>query len=532
MSLLLLGGCTFQVREAVDGLVGELASRPMDLEPKDPTPLMPKPPPEPPASPDAKGLSDRLKILPELPGSFAPPIRLPPRTAPRPEREAAIENLYQPLPTVRTTLELVPGPEGRPFTLSDLQRIAMAHNPTIRQAGADVEAARGAAVQAGLPPNPNVGYEGDTMNQAHTAGMQGAYIEQTIKTAGKLKLAQAAAAMDFAAAELALRTAQNDVMTQVRGAYFAVLVARAQLEDVVALARLAEEVYRIQIEQVRGDQAAPYEPFQLRVLAVQARSVVVQAQNRHTAAWKQLAAAIGMPGQPPAHLAGDAEIALPVFRHDEVLAQALARHTDVLTAQTRVQKARYNLRLAQVTPVPDVDLRVMVQKDFTTPPFLAVTSVQVGVPVPVWDRNQGNIAQAQANLLRSVEEQERIRNQLTARVAEAFERYENNRTFLEYYRSHILPDQVRTYRGIYERYDKEPERVNLGDIVTAQQTLATSVVGYLTALTAAWAATVDVASFLQTPDLFQLDAAACTPSGLDLSQLPPLGGGRSTSASR
>ena len=83
-------------------------------------------------------------------------------------------------------------------------------------------------------------------------------------------------------------------------------------------------------------------------------------------------------------------------------------------------------------------------------------SVVVGVPVPVWDKNQGNILQAQAAVERLKEEGHRVRTELTSGLAEAFERYENNRVVLGYYRDRILPDLVRFYQGVYERYQREP----------------------------------------------------------------------------
>jgi outer membrane protein, heavy metal efflux system len=514
---LAFAGCTYGVRSEVDRAVCDAAAQPLDLEP-----VLPAPPPPEPAPPiQGKGLAERLRIPPELPGARTPPIQLPPPDAPRAEREAAINNLYQPLPQPVGDLILQPGPEGRPLALADLERLAMTNNPALRQAAADVEAARGAAIQAGLPPNPSLGFEGDQMGSSGTAGQIGGFVEQVIKTAGKLKLARAAAEMDLANAEQAFRAAQNDVMSQVRSGYFAVLVARENVRAAKALARFTDEVYRVQVEQVRSGQlAAPYEPLQLRVLAVQARGALVQAQNRHAAAWKQLTAALGILGMPPRELAGRVDAPLPLFHYDQVLTTILARHTDVATARNSVLRARYNLRLAQITPVPDVDVRVAVQKDYTGSPVLTQVGVQVGVPVPVWDRNQGNIIQAQANLLRAVEQEHRVRTDLTSRLAEAFERYENARTLLDYYRLNILPDQVRAYRGVYERHNLEPDRVSFGDVITAQQTLATTITSYLVTLGSAWTAVVDVANLLQTPDLFQLGQEQCVAPVPELAPLP------------
>src|SRR5262249_32829756 len=160
----------------------------------------------------------------------------------------------------------------------------------------------------------------------------------------------------------------------------------------------------------------------LRAQATQARANLVQARNRRTAAWKQLAATVGLPGLCPVQLCGRIDIPVPAFCYKDVLAKALSSHTDILTAQNSVVQAEFQLEVEKMTPVPDVDVRVMLQKDRTGPPFQLTPSVMVSIPVPVWDRNQGGILQAQAALVRVKEEAHRVRTELTSNLAEAFER--------------------------------------------------------------------------------------------------------------
>jgi hypothetical protein len=75
------------------------------------------------------------------------------------------------------------------MTLAELEQMAVQGNPTLTQAAANVEVARGRAVQSGLYPNPTVGYTGERIGAAGTAGdLQGLFINQTIVTAGKLRL--------------------------------------------------------------------------------------------------------------------------------------------------------------------------------------------------------------------------------------------------------------------------------------------------------------------------------------------------------
>ncbi len=591
LALALAAGCLYPVREKIEKDVCNLSRQPIDLQPwtaEPTTPSMPQaqgavtpthyeeaavPPPTPnkppttprgqpgtgstqtppsgkagqkeegPESGETGGLpppSDRLALPPGLlpGGRILPPLRLPRDPA---EQREYLRRLFPPLPPLGPDPAPIPGPAGRPLTLADLQQLAMSNSPAVQQAAAAVEAARGAAYQAGLWPNPNVGFEIDTAGTTGGAGYVGGFVEQLIKTAGKLQLARAVSTMDLRNAQLALRKAQSDMITRVRRGYFQVLVARENIRLSHLLADFAERAYRSQALVVqRGGLAAAYEPFYLRYLAAQTRGSLVVARNRYISAWKQLAAAMGVPAMPPTEIVGRVDMPLPVYDYDRVLAHVLRYHTDLLTAETSFAQARLNVQLAQVQPYPDVDVRVLVQRDYTGPPFEIAPSLQVTIPFPVWNRNQGGIQQAQANLVQQSEEPHRVRGALTTTLSDAFERYQNGRLQLALYRDLILPDLIRVYTGILHRFHTgEPAQIPGGpgfttvtptpgllDVIVAQGNLASAITAYLTWLDTLWQATVDVTDLLQTKDFFQINGqptpTECLPGVPDLEHLAAL----------
>jgi cobalt-zinc-cadmium efflux system outer membrane protein len=450
-----------------------------------------------------------------LPGANAPPIRFPDDPE---ERQRYLRNLYPPLLPPPTLQPAAPGPEGHPMSLADLQRLGLAYSPAIKTAMAAVEATKGAVKQAGAYPNPQFFFEQDTV-QTFQAGYQGAGVDQVIKTGNKLKLQESAAMMDLQNAKLALRRAQFDLAYQIRTNYFAVLVALESVRINQALYQFAAGIYRVQVATVQGKFAAAYEPLQLRPLVLQARISLIQAQNQYLASWRQLAAGLGLPDMPPSELEGRVDLPIPVFKYDDVLAR-INNHTDVLTALNSVRKARYNLALAKVTPLPDVDVHALVQKDYTTPPFNIVHSLSVTVPVPIWDQNKGAIRQAEGLLRQAEAGVPQARNALINTLADAFNRYETNRVTVELaYRQ--IQDQVVAYRGLRDRRDKVPGDVGFGDVVTAQQTLAGFIAAYVTALGLQWQAVIDVANVLQTDDLFQVAPRVDVAPVPDLDQLLP-----------
>src|SRR6202011_1448938 len=131
----------------------------------------------------------------------------------RAEREGAVARLYPQLPPLAEEPVPLPGPDGRPFTLAELQRLAAENSPALRQAASDVEAARGLLIQAGTYPNPTIGYEVGPNNNNTATGTYAYFFDQVIKTGGKLTLGAASAQMGLENAVLALKRARSDLAT-------------------------------------------------------------------------------------------------------------------------------------------------------------------------------------------------------------------------------------------------------------------------------------------------------------------------------
>ena len=134
------------------------------------------------------------------------------------------------------------------------------------------------------------------------------------------------------------------------------------------------------------------------------------------------------------------------------------------------------LRLAKMTPwVPDISVDASIQHDNTTALFGTAYNLHAGIPIPVFDRNRGNIMSADAALIRACQEYNRTRNELATSLADSFAGYQSQRVLLDYYRTQILQDQVQSYRAIYQRYQEDADTIDFNDVVTSQQTLASAV---------------------------------------------------------
>jgi cobalt-zinc-cadmium efflux system outer membrane protein len=583
--LVLTSGCSWAVREQTNETVRELADHPFDISPE-PVPEPAKPPvqsgstektsliaparsgqtpaPEPPTdvrtailldSPPGSGQRTHPKrddsvqtvswdgpqpgsgklpatppkyelyVPPRLPGSEAPEVKI---SNDRAVAERQIERLYPGLPPLPVEPKVQPGPDGKPYTLADLQRLAAANSPTLRQAASDVEAAKGNVIQAKTYPNPTIGYMQDSSATNNSGGIQAGFIDQPVITGGKQRLGSAMAQKDLDNAMLALKRARNDLSTAVRNAYFTVLVDVETLVVTRALAQFSDEIYRLQTGLLKGTQASPYEPTALRAQTYLNRLAYKQAIASYVYDWKALVATLGLPQLPLSEIAGQVDRFVPYYDYDEVRAYVLKNHTDILSARNGVKKAQYNLKLAQVTPIfPNLDVYAAIEHDYLNPPFGTYQTIAVGLPLAVWDQNKGNIIAGQGALVRASKEQRRVEVTLTNKLATAYENYRNNLYAMEYYRRNVLPDLVRYYRGVFDRRQIDPNSA-FGELVFAQQNLATNVTAYIGILGSLWSSVVTVADFLQTDNLFQTGEKRDLPSLPDfkLLRLSPWVNGR------
>jgi cobalt-zinc-cadmium efflux system outer membrane protein len=467
----------------------------------------PGPTPPPPATPG-------FDLPPSLPGAEAvtPVPRVPPNATPA-VRAKAVADAYPVLNPITS-----PAPSAEAFTLAQFQQIAAEASPVVRQARAESEAAFGQVIQAGLYPNPTVGYQVDQWQPGlrippgepgRNLGQHGGFVNQLIKTAGKLSLAQQVAGYDYVNALVAVRKAHVDVTAAVRTHFFAVLLAQRGVEINRGLAALADEVYRLQLKQVAAGEAAGYEPLPLYAQAVQARNAVTQSEAAARAAWARLAATVGQPDLPYAPVAGAAGVVSPVWDLDELRRRVCEQHTDLLTRRNAVAKAQTNLTLQRKLPVPDIETNTYHQYDTLSRAYQF--GVQVGVPLPLSDRNQGNVRSAVAQIAAAQHGLTAEEQSLRGRLTDAFERYEANAKVVTDLRDKVLPSLQASYRSMVRRWDvDEPGKVTFNDLVVAQQNVAQALQSYLSALTGQWQAAVDVATIAQLDDLY--GGSVTTPS--------------------
>lgn len=378
------------------------------------------------------------------------------------------------------------------LTLAELEALALEHNPTLVQSRMAVQAAQGRLVQAGLYPNPVVGYSADDIGAVGTAGKQGGFVLQEIITGKKRGLDRSIAGHEVAEAEAAWRAQQGRVLNDVRTSFYDVLLAQQVVELNTQLLRFSEEGVKATDQLYQAKEASRVDLLQARIQSDEARLKLHSSNNRHWAAWRRLVLAMGLPDMSPRTLAGDPAKDLPKITWSDALTQLLSQSPELAHARASMERARCALAREYAQRIPNVEMRAAVQHDNTL--SQTITNVEVGVPLPLFNRNQGNICRAQAELVAAQSEIERVELELHERLVGVFQRYADARHSVDVYSASILPNAKSSLDLVAAGYRQG--ELNYHALLTAQQTYANVSLAYLESLRELRESSVAIEGFL------------------------------------
>lgn len=407
------------------------------------------------------------------------PVRLP---SPLP---ASTAQPLKPTPSQVRSAEALPLVAPEPIadsalTLQELENMALSANPSVARAAALVQAARGNWVQVGLRPNPVVGYEGQQLGSGGRAEQHGVYAQQEFVRGGKLTLNRQVAAQEWAQAERDLAAQQQRVLTDVRVAFFSVLVAQEQQQVATDLLRIGTGSLDAAKALLQAKEVGEADVLQAQIEVENTQIFAANARNRRLAAWQNLSAVAGQPKLPLQPLAGDPADGLPQYRYDDILQRLLTSSPEIASAIANVERARWAVQRAQVEAVPNVTVLGMVNTIDNGIGGRTDGNVVIGVPLPLWNKNQGGIIQAQGQVTAAERAVDQLELDLQNRLAPVFERYANASNQVARYQKVILPAAKRSFELVRQSYEAGEQGYT--SLLTAQRTYSQTRLNYLESL--------------------------------------------------
>ncbi len=301
-------------------------------------------------------------------------------------------------------------------TLSAAIETAMACSPAVARGEADLAAARAAMEAAETYPfNPRV-----AMGVGRRAGPDGATMDlegrlfQRVEIAGQRGRRIAAARRGLEAARARLARVRRLVLAQVHLAHVRAMASAHLLEVARQDRDLAAQLHRMAEQRLSAGGASRLDLNTARAELGRAEAALAEAEANAELAAAELAEAMGLPPGRPLRAEGDLAEGLPAAPSlQDVLRGASEHRQDLQAFRAEVAAARERLRLARAEGWPDVTVGVFAAREEGTDTILGAN---LSIPIPLFNRNQGGVAAAEADIERS-EAQRRLAERAAAREA-------------------------------------------------------------------------------------------------------------------
>lgn len=383
--------------------------------------------------------------------------------------------------------------------LDELERMAVERNPAVARAEAQVNASEGRRRQAGAYPNPVVGLTADEVNGGETIryGEWGGFASQQIVTAGKRGLDRNIAGQDVASAKAMSKAERQRVVNAARMLFYQALADQRLLDVRTELASIARNTSKISRELANVGQADQPDMLAAEVEEQRAELGLQMARNAQVRTWRQISALVDRT-MAPQPLEGDLD-ALPKIDIDKTLDTLEKQSPDLEQASVSVARAELAVKRAEVARIPDLEVRSGLRYnrellEINRRPVGLETFLDVGVRIPLFDRNRGNIAAAKADREAARLESRRVALSLHARLAETYRDYTDSVQAAERYRAEMIPRAEKayhTYLGNFRTMSAAyPQALN------AQRTLFMLREQQVESLAAAWRSVVELEGLL------------------------------------
>jgi cobalt-zinc-cadmium efflux system outer membrane protein len=391
------------------------------------------------------------------------------------------------------------------FTLEGAQRLAAESNPTLRQAEAEIRAAKARQQQSGLYPNPTLAYTGDEIRGGSVGGgKQGFFVQQTLVTGGKLARSRDVFSKETELAEIEAQEQKIRVETSVKTAFLRVLAAQELLDVRRDLAKIQQDFADSQRQLSNTGQADESEVLDAEVDAQRLRLSARMQENTLREEWRSLTALLGRPDLPLSTVSGDLEHNWPDLNEDQAVESIATQSPANRIADASAARASAELLRAKREPIPDLQIRGGLEYNneiLDTGRYAKGWEgiAELGVQIPIFNRNQGNIAAASASLDRANLEKQRVALTLRDRAATAADQYANAKLMALEYREEMLPRAKKAYTLMVEKYGlmlaANPR------VLQSQRKLFDLQAEYIVALENVWTAGIALQGFLLTDGL-------------------------------
>lgn len=373
------------------------------------------------------------------------------------------------------------------MTLKQVVDEALERNLSLLAQRYDISIAEARVLQARLRPNPRVGVDAiylDLLGAGFTpetspAGPTEAStsISWELETAGKRRLRTLAADEASGVVRQGFLDARRTLILEVQNAFLSVVLAKENVRTLGEILATFEGLVKVNQTRFEAGDISRVELMRSEVAALGFRNQLRRAELAARQERIRLQRLMGRTAPSPDFDVQD-EIRndAPTEGLEALTAAALAARPDLEALRREVRRAEAELRLQQALARPNVDFGVTHHKQFVGSLPGQSIGLRVEVPLPVLNRNQGEIERARQEKEQAAVRLRALEQQVRAEVASAWEQYMTARQLLETMERDMI-GQARRVRDTIEFSYRRGE-ASFIDLLDAQRTFSETMQGY------------------------------------------------------
>ena len=357
------------------------------------------------------------------------------------------------------------------LTLRNALSLALLHNPDLAGFAWEIRAREARNLQASLLPNPEVDLEVENFGGSdEKSDLDGAettvWLRQRVELGEKRSKRSQVAAFETCLAQWDYETKRLDVFTETTYAFVDTLAAQERLRLAEETFRLSEQVLETVAKRVSAGKVSPLEETKASLSHTTSKIELDSAERNLRSVRKRLASLWGSEAPGFEKAVGDL-YALSVLPAEESLIALIDQSPEIARWDTELEQRRAAVELEKSRRIPDVTLSGGARRFEETDDHAFVFAASV--PLPLIDRNQGNILEAQFRLAKA--EQERTATEIAIRttLTESYEDLSRAYSEVLVLKDEVLPAAESAFNASRTGYQEG--KFGFLEVLDAQRTL-------------------------------------------------------------
>lgn len=383
-----------------------------------------------------------------------------------------------------------PSTDTLALSLSDAQRLALERNPAFLADRQEAEIARGELLEARVYNyNPEAEFDAPGAGGVGFGEYEGR-LTQEIEIGGQRGLRIRAARRGLARADFGVRDAARSTLAEASTAFFGTLAANRRLELAEDVLSLNQRLLTATRAQLRAGDISALDANLVEIETGRARARVLAERREAIRAMLELKRLAALPPDQPLLLLDAALEAPPqaLLNLDSLVALALDRRPDLAAGTAAVEEQQMRIRLARRAAIPNLSVGVIAMRDRSGD--ASRIGVGVAIPLPVWDRNQGIIAQRHATAEQARWQVRATELQIRTQVTGAYRAYLAATEEVRIYEEEVLRPARENQRLLDTAY--RAGKIGLPELLLLRNQLLDAELGYWDAWLAQWDALIDL----------------------------------------